>query len=109
MYEIILKSILNKVPIRVPTKTRMDGRFFLSYSHRKGIIILNFTAGMIYELCDGHKDVGEIICEMQNMYPRVENQKIVDDIVKCICELERKDLITLKINHVYSEGNDEKV
>ena len=94
MMEVVVDSTLRRVSSRKPAKTRWDGEFLLAMPDRfSRLVVLNRTAGSVWNLCDGARTIAEIIAELRQMYPHVEEDRITFDVVKTLRDLEGRNLL----------------
>jgi len=54
----------------------------------------NRTAGQVFSLCDGHRNLGEIVREMASRYPEAGKARITEDVIRVLRTMERKGILT---------------
>jgi hypothetical protein len=98
MENYIIDILKNLIPKKINVKKiRNEKEFLIIRERAKKILVLNTTAREIYNLCDG-KNVNEIIKNLNSIYPNVNRQKLSIDTLKCLRDLERRGLVSLKGN-----------
>ena len=98
-----------RVPHRIRAKCRQDGDFFLVYNLcflGRAIIVLNYTSGTIYNLCDGKHTINDIIQELKKEYPDIAEEKLTEDVHSCIRNPENKRLLTVVEEKYLRKGID---
>ena len=65
---------------------RIDGEVSVYHPTLTTAVYLNETGALIWELCDGHRTVAEIITILSDQYPGNEAQ-ITDDVKSVISRL----------------------
>jgi hypothetical protein len=87
-----LNAVLNKNP-RLSASVLPDGRWLLYDSTENNFVVLNATAGIFWELCDGSVSVSEIAAEMHGVYPDVELGVLQAEIERMIPMLIDQELL----------------
>lgn len=98
MEDYIIEILSNIKPKKLPLiKFRNENEFLIVQENTKKVLVLNSTAREIYNLCDG-KSVNEIIKSLSSLYSNVDNKKLSIDVLKCLRDLEKRSLVSLKRN-----------
>jgi len=96
MHDYVIEVLKGIIPKRIESKkVRKDSEFLILKERDKKILILNSTAREIYEACDG-RTVGQIIKLMSLKYPNINSKKISLDVLMCLRDMERRELVVLK-------------
>lgn len=97
-HDLIVELLDCRVPKRLDAKVRSEGTFLLVRAGSRGqpphrLNILNQTASVIYEMCDGKTSVGAIIKRLAQRYSGVPNDRIRQDVYQCLAGLVRRFVI----------------
>jgi len=96
MEDYVIEILSGITPKKLPLmKFRDENEFLIVQENTKKILVLNSTAREIYNSCDG-KIVNEIIKNLGSLYPDLNNKKLSLDVLKCLRDLEKRDLISLR-------------
>lgn len=96
MHDYVIDVLKTLIPKKIKSKkTRKDGDFLILRERDKKIIILNSTAREIYDICDG-RTVGQIIKAISSYYPKIKRKKISVDVLMCLREMERRELLLMR-------------
>lgn len=96
-------------PVISEAKVRKDGQFLLVIRKEPGplrfVHILNRTAELIYNVCDGKTNVASIIEFMLQKYPKVSEKRIRGDVYKYLWQMERRGILTNRLIAKNVKGN----
>jgi hypothetical protein len=96
MHDHVINILKDITPQKTKSKkTRRDGDFLILRERDKKIVILNPTAREIYNLCDG-RTAGQIIKFMSSEYPKIKRKKISVDVLRCLRDMERRELLLIR-------------
>ena len=97
MDEYVYRLISERIPQKVSCRYRKDGDHYLAYSFITNgtVSSLNRLAGEILELCDGCHSIGDITDLLSERYSEVSKIVIGNDVMRCVRDLERKNLVTV--------------
>ena len=98
METFVVNLLSKKIPKPVSVKQRKEGEFLLvdsGFRYALGLVILNRTAAKIFGLCDGKRNVGEIIELMLKDFSSIDKTVITSDALKVIQDLERRHALRL--------------
>lgn len=96
MKSVLYKYLAERVPRKIGDKIRKDGEHYLSMSTIMGTFIsLNNMAGEIYLKCDGKKTIGNLVEEVCQQYRNMDDEKIKEDVCRCIADLESVNMISV--------------
>jgi hypothetical protein len=87
-----LESVLCKNP-DLSASVLPDGRWMLYNRVENTFVVLNATAGVFWEFCDGKTSVSEIVAEMQTLYPDVDSATVTKEIERTIPTLIEQGLL----------------
>ena len=75
------------------TVQNLGDEIMLYDSGRENVHVLNHTACVIWNLCDGNHTVEEIQKDLQEKFSEIPKSDLIDDILATINELKQKNLI----------------
>jgi hypothetical protein len=87
-----LSAVLTK-NARLSASVLPDGRWLLYDRSENSFVVLNATAGIFWELCDGSATVSDVATEMQGLYPDVEPAVLQAEIERMIPTLIEQELL----------------
>jgi len=73
---------------------RIDGEITVYHPASTTSLYLNETGALIWELCDGQKDIAHIIEILEEAYPESREQ-ISSDVIMILTQLADKNLVDL--------------
>ena len=95
-YFVVKKLLLDSVPHVEILKSRVEGENLIIVNSFKKIFVLNEVAKDFLQLCDGKRQLIEIINELVEIY-EVEKNLLVDDLIDIIRDLQYKRILRMEV------------
>ena len=94
-YSVVKKILLESVPHVEALKTREEGEILVVVNREKKLFLLNEVAKDFLLLCDGRRQLKEIIDELGEIYD-VEKNLLTDDLIDTIQDLQYKRILRME-------------
>lgn len=92
---VVFDRMKSLIPFKTCRKERMNENFTIIGSQNGEIVYLNETSGEFYGLCDGRRNISQIIDEMLTIYD-ADRTELEEDIISLIRDLQWNDIIGLR-------------
>ena len=94
-YLVVKKILLEAVPQIEALKTREEGEILVVVNREKKLFLLNEVAKDFLLICDGRRQLKEIIDELGEIYD-VEKNQLTDDLIETIQDLQYKRILRME-------------
>ncbi|MGY0150567.1 PqqD family protein [Edwardsiella tarda] len=94
MNNLIFDEVKNKIPHPITVKTRGEGNVLVAMNSGGDIHILNSSAMLFFNFCDGANSIGDIFLLFRREY-EVEADLLKNDILDLLRDLQWKKIIYL--------------
>ena len=94
-YSVVKKILLEAVPHVETLKTREEGEILVVVNREKKLFLLNEVAKDFLLICDGRRQLKEIIDELGEIYD-VEKNQLTDDLIETIQDLQYKRILRME-------------
>ena len=94
-YLVVKKILLEAVPQIEALKTREEGEILVVVNREKKLFLLNEVAKDFLLICDGRRQLKEIIDELGEIYD-VEKNLLTDDLIETIQDLQYKRILRME-------------
>ena len=94
-YSVVKKILLESVPHVEAVKMREEGDVLIVVGDDKRLLFFNEVAKDFLLLCDGRRQLKEIIDELGEIYD-VEKNQLTDDLIETIQDLQYKRILRME-------------
>jgi len=94
-YSVVKEILLESVPSVEVLKIREEGDILVAVNRQKKLFLLNEVAKDFFLLCDGQRQLKEIIDALCEIYD-AEKIQLTDDIIDTIQDLQYKRLLRVE-------------